>query len=106
VIGAPQPLGPITGQQVFSLIQESLNNVQKHAQARTAQIQLEWHMDQLDVIVTDDGIGFVADALPATGRYGLTMMSERAQELRGNMQLTSTPGAGTTVKFEIPLQPA
>jgi signal transduction histidine kinase len=103
MIGSPQPLGPITNQSVFSLIQESLNNVQKHAHAQVVQIKLAWHTAQLEVAVTDNGVGFEAASVPGNERLGLTMMRERVQELHGKMQLESAPGVGTTVKFEIPL---
>jgi signal transduction histidine kinase len=98
-----RPLGPITSQHVLGLIQESLNNVQKHAQAHVVQIKLTWRTDQLDASVTDDGVGFEASASPGTGRYGLTMLRERVQDLHGEMRVKSVPGAGTTVQFEIPL---
>jgi signal transduction histidine kinase len=104
VAGMSRPLGPMTSQHVFSLIQESLNNVQKHAQAQVAQIKLEWQTNQLDVTVTDDGVGFEVATGPGAGRYGLTMLRERIQDLHGDMRVNSVPGAGTTVKFEIPLQ--
>ena len=104
VTGASHPLVPTTSQRIFGLIQESLNNAQKHAQAHIVQIALAWHANQLDVTVTDDGVGFEAAALPETGRYGLTMMRERIQDLRGEMRVTSASGAGTTVQFEIPLR--
>ena len=103
VTGRSRPLGPITSQHVLDLIQESLNNVQKHAQAHVVQIKLEWHTGQLDAAVIDDGVGFEVASLPGTGHYGLTMLRERAQDLHGEMRVESVPGAGTTVQFEIPL---
>jgi len=103
VTGMSRPLGSITSRHVLGLIQESLNNVQKHAQAHVVQIKLTWRTDQLDASVTDDGVGFEASASPGTGRYGLTMLRERVQDLHGEMRVKSVPGAGTTVQFEIPL---
>jgi signal transduction histidine kinase len=103
VTGMSRPLGPVTSQRVFDLIQESLNNVQKHAQAHIVQITLEWHAERLDVSVTDDGVGFEAASLPGTGHYGLTMLRERVRDLQGEMRVKSVPGAGTTVQFELPL---
>jgi signal transduction histidine kinase len=94
----------MTGQRVFDLIQESLNNVQKHAQAHVVQIKLEWYISQLDVAVSDDGVGFEVAAASGPGHYGLTMLRERVQDLHGEMRINSTPGAGTSLRFEIPLR--
>jgi signal transduction histidine kinase len=104
VTGRSCLLGPITSQHVFDLIRESLNNVQKHAQAHVVQIKLEWHTAELNVTVTDDGVGFEVAAEPGAGHYGLTMLRERVQNLHGEMRVKSAPGAGTAVQFEIPLQ--
>jgi signal transduction histidine kinase len=103
VTGVSRPLGPITSQHVFSLIQESLNNVQKHAQAHVVQIVLAWYADQLDVTVTDDGVGFETASPPSIGRHGLTMLREHMQNLHGDMRIKSASGAGTTMQFDIPL---
>jgi len=103
VTGKSRPLGPLTTRQVYSLIQESLNNIQKHAQAHVAWIKLAWHSDRLDVTVTDDGTGFEVSDLPDNGRYGLIMLRERSQNLQGEMRVTSRLGVGTALQFEIPL---
>jgi two-component system, NarL family, sensor histidine kinase DegS len=104
VTGVPRPVGPITSQHVFDLIRESINNIQKHAQAHVVQIKLDWHTAELDVTVTDDGVGFEVASEPGAGHYGLTMLRERVQNLHGEMRITSASGAGTAVQFEIPLQ--
>ena len=101
--GTPRPLGPIISQQVYSLIQESLNNVLKHAQAQVVEIILTWQRNRLDITVADDGQGFEITSVPRPGRYGLTMLRERTQDLRGEMHLESAPGSGTKVQFTLPL---
>jgi signal transduction histidine kinase len=65
---------------------------------------LLWHADLLDLTVTDDGTGFDPDLAQSNGHYGLTILRERTQELRGDMQITSAPGAGTSLHFEIPIR--
>jgi signal transduction histidine kinase len=102
--GSAALLEPLTTQHVLGLIQESLNNVQKHARAQRAQINLKWLPKCLHITVADDGVGFDLAAVPASGHYGLATLRERAQELRGEMQIKSAPGAGTTLQFEIPLK--
>ena len=102
--GTPLSLGPATCQQVFGLIRESLNNVQKHAQAQHVRLALQWRTDQLDVTVADDGTGFDPDTAHGDESYGLTMLQERVQDLHGDMRITSAPGTGTSVQFEIPVR--
>jgi two-component system nitrate/nitrite sensor histidine kinase NarX len=102
--GTPSSLEPLSRQHVMGLIQESLNNIRKHAQACHVRLALLWRVDGLDVTVVDDGIGFDPDSTQTNGHYGLTMLRERIQELRGDMQIKTAPGAGTSLRFEIPLR--
>jgi signal transduction histidine kinase len=102
--GTAVPLGPVTSRHIFGLIQEGLNNIQKHAQAHCAQIALQWYVNRLDILVTDDGLGFDLASTPDIGHYGLTTLQARTQELHGDMRITSAPGAGTSLQFEIPLK--
>jgi nitrate/nitrite-specific signal transduction histidine kinase len=103
--GTPVSLGPLACQHVLGLIQESLNNIQKHAGAQRVRLALLWHADRLDLTVTDDGAGFDPDSVQTNGHYGLTMLRERTRELHGEMQIKSAPGAGTSLQFEIPFRP-
>ncbi len=102
--GTPTSLGPLACQHILGLVQESLNNIQKHARAEHVCLALRWYSDRLNITVTDDGAGFDLDAVRDEGHYGLTILRERTQELRGDMQITSAPGAGTSLQFEIPLK--
>ncbi len=104
-VGTAQPLGLQLSQRIFRLIQESMNNVQKHAQAHTVEIKLAWHFSQLEVSVSDDGVGFDTTAASEVGHYGLTMLREQVQEMHGTMRLATAPNAGTTVTFSVPLPP-
>jgi signal transduction histidine kinase len=94
----------LTCQHVYGLIHESLNNVRKHAHAHHVRLALRWYADRLDIAVTDDGVGFATGSVQNDGHYGLTMLQERIRELHGTVQITSAPGAGTSVQFEIPLR--
>jgi signal transduction histidine kinase len=102
--GTPSSLGPLTRQHILGLIQESMTNIQKHAQAQHVRLALLWRTDRLDVAVTDDGVGFDPEATPLNGHYGLIMLRERIQELHGDMQINAAPGAGTSVQFSIPFR--
>jgi len=86
---------------------EALTNTAKHAHAGTVQVQLDTdHTDAGDAVlrvwVRDDGRGG-ADAHDGSGLVGLT---DRVDALGGRLWLHSPPGAGTTVRAELPLRPA
>jgi nitrate/nitrite-specific signal transduction histidine kinase len=102
--GTPVSLGPLACQHILGLIQESLNNIQKHARAQRVCLALRWHADRLDITVADDGTGFDLATAQVNGHYGLSMLRERTQALRGEMQITSVPDAGTSLQFQIPLR--
>jgi two-component system, NarL family, sensor kinase len=97
---------------VYRTAQEALQNVVKHAQARTVRVHMSVQDNRVLLEVRDDGQGLPAAALgkvrePAgpTG-FGLSGMRERAELLGGKLQLSSSPGRGTTVRLVVPLTPA
>jgi signal transduction histidine kinase len=104
VTGNPISLAPLDSEHIFSLIPETLNNIQNHARAQHACVELAWYASQLEITVSDDGTGFNAAASPNPDHYGIRILRERIQELQGEMHITSAPTAGTCVKFEIPLR--
>jgi PAS domain S-box-containing protein len=88
---------------VFRMLQESLANVAKHAQASHVHVELRTAAAQLLLRVEDDGVGFcVTDARPPQS-LGLVGLRERAQLLRGEVRVDSRPGRGTRVEARIPL---
>jgi signal transduction histidine kinase/ligand-binding sensor domain-containing protein len=89
----------------FRIIQESLNNIIKHAQATKAYVEL-WRADgNLLLTVRDNGRGFtVESAGDGAGRgLGLTSIAERVQMLGGTHTIKSMPGEGTSLDIQIPL---
>ncbi len=108
---SPDPFPPAVGKEVFQIVQEALNNVRKHARVRTAQVILIQADDHITVIVADNGVGFEIGAVndPETletreGRFGLKIMSERAETVGASVQINSAPGAGTQVMVHVPLR--
>lgn len=89
----------------FRIVQEALNNVQKHARAASVEVRIEFAKDVLGITVTDDGRGFaVGDALSERGEhYGLLSMRERVELLEGTCEIESAPGRGTSIKVRLPL---
>jgi signal transduction histidine kinase len=91
--------------QLVRIIQESLTNVRKHAKATTASVEIQRHDDKLLLMVTDDGTGFAqaGRSRKVFPRFGLATMRERAESVGGTFSVESTPGAGTSIRVEIPL---
>lgn len=88
---------------LFRIVQEALNNVLKHAQAKHVRVILEHQQDHVHLCVSDDGQGF--DTLfPRSGRHvGLWSMQERMEQLGGQFKIKSLPHQGTTVNARVPL---
>ena len=84
--------------QLLRIIQEALTNIRKHANARRVKVQFEQTDRQVTVSVTDDGCGFDAAAVSGKDKsFGLGIMTERAQEASGQLQIDTKPGGGTKV---------
>jgi signal transduction histidine kinase len=103
-----QRLLPQVETALYRIVQEALTNVARHAQARNASVLLERRGPSVVAIVEDDGKGFdVASTWgshPQEQNLGLYGMQERASLLRGTVTIESTPGVGTAVFVEIPLE--
>ncbi len=101
--GTLPQISPEVQAQLVRIIQESLSNIRKHAHATTMWINVrEWNQELL-LDLTDDGIGFTADDVPDLSRHGLRGMRERAELIGADFQITSQPGAGTTIHIEVPI---
>jgi signal transduction histidine kinase len=100
-------LEPSYALQVLRIMQETLTNVLKHADARcvrieTTLVQKSGLPDQVCVHIEDDGKGFDTDAAPS-GR-GLRSLKHRAQKLHGDLDIQSEAGQGTRVTLLLPVQ--
>lgn len=98
-------LTPEVEAAAYRIVQEALTNVAKHAQATTCRVYLQRLANTVLLTIEDDGVGFdAAEAHRAGERRGLGLIGirERASELRGTMQLESSPGRGTRVTVELP----
>jgi signal transduction histidine kinase len=80
--------------------QESLANIRKHARASTVGVTLARHDDEVELEITDDGIGFAVREAPG---FGLDGMRKRLAELGGQLTVTSSPGDGTRIQAMLPL---
>ena len=99
--GQPPRLSNEAQLTIFRILQESLTNIAKHAQAQTVTISVQFTVDGLNMVITDDGKGFDLRNTPAH-HYGLINMRERARKVGGDVLIDSEPGAGTTVTKDVP----
>jgi PAS domain S-box-containing protein len=88
----------------FRIFQECLTNVIRHAQAKSVRVDLCQEEESILLVVEDDGIGFCESGFSnSLGSLGLLGMKERAQFCGGDVQISSSPGKGTTVTVRVPV---
>jgi len=87
----------------FRLVQEALNNIRKHSQAKSGSVRLEFASEFLNILITDSGVGFdpAEDNLES---YGLTSMRERCNLLDGELTIKSSRNSGTRIRIKLPLK--
>ncbi|MEZ4941914.1 MAG: sensor histidine kinase [Saprospiraceae bacterium] len=89
--------------QCFSVIQELISNVIKHARASTASVQVSRFADRFNFIVEDDGIGFDDKMAMQKHGMGLYNLEARVHDMGGELLIDSQPGRGTSISVDIPL---
>jgi PAS domain S-box-containing protein len=95
-------LTPSLTTSLYRVVQEALNNVVKHAQAKAVLIHLTGAADgQLGLRIIDDGIGFSDADLRKSQSFGLMGMRERVRALGGALRMHSWPGEGTTIEVVV-----
>lgn len=103
VMGLEERLPAAVETAVYRIVQESLTNIARHAQAQTVSVLVERGHGRIRAIIEDDGVGFDEEAAGKNGRLGLYGMRERAELLNGTLTIESTPGQGTSIFIEVPL---
>lgn len=88
---------------IYRIVQETLTNIARHANAHSASILVERRGDIVLTIVEDDGIGFDVNTNQGERHLGLLGMRERAELLNGKLTIESSPEHGTSIFIEIPL---
>jgi two-component system, NarL family, sensor kinase len=85
---------------IYRIVQEAVNNILKHAAASEINIQLIGQSDHITIMIEDDGKGF--DMANQKSGRGLKNIVTRSLWLKGNINIDSSPGRGTTITTEIP----
>jgi signal transduction histidine kinase len=97
-------LPPETERELFRITQEAVTNVVRHASASSLAVTLDVDDGRASLVVRDDGVGFDPTQRGVRSRrLGLTSMRERAHARGGVATVESSPGAGTTVRVEVPV---
>jgi len=88
---------------LFRIVQESLSNIMRHANARHTQIEMRRADGCLALRIADDGVGLPADYSRGANSFGLIGIEERVRAFGGQFRISSAPGQGMAIEFSIPL---
>lgn len=106
--GVNDRLDPSLEVNLYRIAQEALNNIGKHAQAALVDVQLLRSSDGIRMVIADDGKGFQQGGTlrrnNERGGMGFVSMRQRVSAFHGILDIDSTPGHGTQITVEIPLQ--
>lgn len=106
VFGLQRRLDSSVEVALFRIIQEAITNIKRHARAKSAAVKMEFLSDRIHIQISDDGRGFEPGRVMADKErdgYGLVGIRERVQLLKGEFNITSAPGQGTTIYISIPV---
>ncbi len=102
----PEDLGSEFSITIFRIVQEALTNIQKHARADKANVDVELHDGLIEISISDDGIGYegaVTGPSSEGSHLGLLGMRERAQMFGGSFEISGVSGGGTEIIATLPL---
>jgi signal transduction histidine kinase len=85
---------------IYRMCQEALTNAIKHAQATQIKVNLDFEEQTVKLDIKDNGCGFDVESAEHNQGNGLSNLTERAQLLNGFIQIISSPGHGTRIRFE------
>ncbi|HEY8608526.1 MAG TPA: sensor histidine kinase [Noviherbaspirillum sp.] len=89
---------------VFRILQESLNNISRHARASLVRVEMRIDAQRLSMAIMDNGVGMYPGDRRKVRRFGLVGIEERVTILGGELAIDSTPGQGTVVRLSIPMR--
>jgi PAS domain S-box-containing protein len=105
-----QRLAAMVELNLFRIVQEAVNNVEKHAHAKTVRVRLFKKGDSMMLQIRDDGRGFDSrESKAGKGKWhgnGLPNMQQRAVSLGGACEVHSVPNQGTVITVRVPLENA
>jgi len=106
VIGEERRMSSLSEVTAFRIVQEAINNIQRHAYAKSGTVSLEFGDDRLLLQVKDDGVGFrPPDRLAVyvvESKLGMMGMEQRVLSVGGEISVDSSPGEGTRIWASVP----
>ena len=94
-------LSPEKETEVYYIVEEALNNILKHANAKSVQVKLKQRKESIFLEIVDNGCGFDSEKVKIGGR-GLGNIRERAKRINGDLKISSTPEQGTKITLVVP----
>ena len=104
IMGVEKRLDTYVEIGLFRIIQEALNNVEKHARASSVWVRIDFRPSVVSAVVEDDGQGFDTASASGNESFGLMGMRERINLLSGELTIKSEIGKGTRVFITVPLK--
>lgn len=106
-IGLPVRLQAEHEATLYRIVQEALSNAVQHAQAKQIHVEVRFGVDNIQLMIRDDGIGFVLhddfETLANQHHFGLLGMRERAQLMKSDLKIHSSHSVGTSIIATIPV---
>jgi signal transduction histidine kinase len=103
--GVEKRVDPQVEMSLYRMVQESLNNVIRHADADQAWVELTFTDSDLTVRIRDNGKGFQVpinpSEFPEKGHFGLLGLQERSDIIQAELSIQSKPGSGTTITIHL-----
>src|SRR5690606_40127492 len=87
---------------LYRMVQESLNNIAKHAKASRVDVVLDDTDEEIVLTIRDNGVGIAPERLKDVMTHGLRGMGERASYLGGSVRIVNAAGGGTIISAVIP----
>jgi PAS domain S-box-containing protein len=95
-------LGDAAEEALYRIAQEALNNAIKHAHPTSLSVRLSSRDGRVVLEIRDNGVGFDLDGASRCGGFGLRSIEERAARIGASASVRTAPGAGTSVRVEVP----
>jgi signal transduction histidine kinase/ligand-binding sensor domain-containing protein len=104
IVGTPQPLDPVVLDEAYRIAREALVNAFGHSNASKIEGEMTYDSARVRLSIRDNGDGIAPEILKSgrTGHWGLSGMRERAQNVGGQLNVWSNPGAGTEIELILP----
>jgi PAS domain S-box-containing protein len=88
--------------EIYYIVEEALNNILKHANAKSVLVKLKQRKESIFLEIVDNGCGFESDKVKFGGK-GLGNIKERAKRIKGKLKISSSPEHGTKIDLVVPL---